>query len=117
MLKNEKHDGGAAVSGKLDILCEAQKAGCIVGAGMHGILDSTGSVRLQNRDRFNGDLMLPFKVKESKLSGVCFSLPSFPVTLLLFFDLAINVSPSETCPEPWPQSGVTPSVVSFIILP
>lgn len=86
MLKNEKHDGRAAVSGKLDILCEAQKAGCMVGAGMHGILDSTGSVRLQNKDRFNEDLMFPFKVKEVKLSDVCFSLPSFPVTLLLFFD-------------------------------
>lgn len=42
MLKNEKHDGRTAVSRKLDILCEAHKAGCMMGAGMHGVLDSAG---------------------------------------------------------------------------
>lgn len=41
MLKNEKQDGRTAVSGKLDILCETQKAGYMVDAGMHGVLDST----------------------------------------------------------------------------
>lgn len=88
------------MSGKLDILCEAQKAGCMVGAGMHRILDSTGSVRSQNKDHFNEDFMFPFEVKE-----VCFSLPIFPVTLLLFFDHqhifhqkhALNLDHSQGC--------------------
>lgn len=42
VLKNERHDERTAVSGKSDFLREAQEAGCMAGAGMHGILDSTG---------------------------------------------------------------------------
>lgn len=78
VLKNEKHDGQTAVSGKLDILCEAQKAGCMVGARMHGVLDSTECGWLQNKDCFHEGLMFPFKVKEARLSAVCLSLFLLP---------------------------------------
>ena len=40
--KNERHSGRTAVSGKLDNLREAQKVGCMVGAGMCLALGSTG---------------------------------------------------------------------------
>lgn len=41
-LKNERHNWRAAVSGKFNNLHEAHKAGFMVGAGVHRVLDSTG---------------------------------------------------------------------------
>ena len=39
---------------------------------------------------FKEDLMLPFKVKEARLSAMCVSVSHFPLSLLLFFDLPTN---------------------------
>lgn len=53
---------------------------------------SPGFTRCGRLDKyyFKEDLMLPFKVKEARLSAVCVSISHFPLSLLLFFDLPTN---------------------------
>ena len=117
VLKNERHGGRTAVSGKLDNLREAQKVGCMVGAGVCLVLDSTGSGWLQNKDSSHSTLCSPSRLRkeDSQLSAfprlTSLSLSTCSLTFLL------TCFPSEICSESWRSATLLHLPCLVIILP
>lgn len=99
VLKNERHGGRTAVSGKLDNLREAQKVGWMVGAGVCLVLDSTGCGCLQNKDSFHSTLCSPSRLRkeDSQLPAFpCLTSLSLSTCSLTFLSTCF---PSEICSE------------------